>query len=188
MAEKKELAVGLLGLGAGIGASAFIHGEMKTELRKMNEKLSESVSIQNDIKTELKGVKDKLDVALTVMAKLQRWGRDVDPIWIHAAEVTAPAAGTALVSKTVTSGKIGYIYGFFISTGEANDFMINWTSGETAHSIRVVFPGAGSLMYVDIVPINEGSPADGGTTVSITNIKAGSAGVAYQARILYAEV
>ncbi|MEM2529348.1 MAG: hypothetical protein QXG40_08150 [Ignisphaera sp.] len=72
MAEKKELAVGLLGLGAGIGASAFIHGEMKTELRKMNEKLSESVSIQSDMKTELKGISDKLDIPLSTLQELIR--------------------------------------------------------------------------------------------------------------------
>ncbi|MEM4976177.1 MAG: hypothetical protein QXT64_02510 [Desulfurococcaceae archaeon] len=125
---------------------------------------------------------------VSVLANFQRWGRDVSPVWIHGAEVTAPAAGTALVSKTVSAGKSGYIYGFFISAGEANDFMINWTSGGAAYSIRIVLPGKGTLQYVDFVPINEGLPADGGSTITITNVNAGLAGIVYQARLLYAEV
>lgn len=125
---------------------------------------------------------------LTTLANLKRWGRDVSPFWVHAAEVTAPAAGTALVSKTVSTDKSGYIYGFFISAGEANDFKINWTSGGIAYSIIIPFSGKGSLQYVDSVPLNEGLPADGGSTVSITNVNAGSAGVVYQARLLYVEV
>lgn len=129
-----------------------------------------------------------LDVALTVLARLLRWGRDVSPIWIHSTGVTAPAAGTALVSKTVSTGKVGYIYGFFITAGESNDFLINWTSGGVAYSTRIVFPGKGSLQYIDVVPINEGLPADSGSSITITNVNAGSAGVVYQARLLYAEV
>lgn len=129
-----------------------------------------------------------LDVALSAAARLQRWGRDVSPAWVHGGEVTAPAANTALVSKTVSAGKTGYIYGFFISAGEANDFLIKWTSGGTARSIRIVFTGKGSLQYVDFVALNEGLPADGGSTISITNVNAGSAEIIYQARLLYAEV
>jgi hypothetical protein len=129
-----------------------------------------------------------LDVALSVLATLKRWGRNVSPVWIHGGEVTAPAANTALVSKTVTSGKSGYIYGFFISAGEANDFKINWTSGGSSYSRRIVFAGKGSLQYVDFVTFNEGLPADGGTNITITNVNAGSSGVVYQAAILYAEV
>ncbi|MEM3988647.1 MAG: hypothetical protein QXZ22_08660 [Sulfolobales archaeon] len=129
-----------------------------------------------------------LDVALSILAKLIRFGKNVVPTWIHAAEVTAPAANTNLVSKTVSSGKQGYIYGFFISAGEANDFKINWTSGGTARSIRIPFGGKGALQYVDITAINEGFPADAGSTITITNVNAGSSGVIYQARILYAEV
>jgi len=128
------------------------------------------------------------DVSLATLSKLMRWGRDVSPFWVHGSEITAPAAGTALVSRTVTSGKSGYIYGFYISTGEANDFKINWTSGGAAYSIRIVFPGKGSLQYIDFAPLNEGLPADAGSSITITNVNAGSAGIAYQARILYAEV
>jgi hypothetical protein len=121
-------------------------------------------------------------------ATLIRWGRDVAPVWVHGDEVTAPAAGTALVSKTVSTGKTGYIYGFFISAGEANDFKINFTTGGVAKSIRIPFGGRGALHYIDFVPMNEGMGADGGSHITITNVNAGSTGVVYQARILYAEV
>jgi len=129
-----------------------------------------------------------LDVSLTTQAKLKRWGRDVEPEWVHADEVTAPSAGTALVTKTVGTGKTGYIYGFFISAGEANDFKINWTTGGNAKSIRIPFSGKGSLQYVDFAALNEGMGADAGTDITITNVNAGGSGVVYQARILYAEV
>jgi len=129
-----------------------------------------------------------LDVALSYLWKLLRWGRNVEPSWVHGGEVTAPAAGTALVSKTVSSGKSGYIYGFYISADEGNTFKINWTSGEVAYSTRILFPGPGTLHYIDLIPVNEGLPASGGTTITITNVNAGSTGVVYQAGILYAEV
>ncbi len=131
---------------------------------------------------------EKLREELERASRLQRWGRDVQPFWVHGTEVTAPATGTTLVSKTVSAGKSGYIYGFYISVGEANDFLISWTSGGTAYSIRIVFASRGSLHFVDLVPLNEGLPADGGTSITITNVNAGSAGVAYQARLFYAEV
>ena len=129
-----------------------------------------------------------LDLALSVLAGVQRWGRNVSPTWVHAAEVTAPAAGTALVSKTVSTGKSGYIYGFFISSGEANDFKVNWTSGAAAYSKRIVLGGKGTVQYADFIAFNEGLPADAGTSVTITNVNAGSTGIVYQAAILYAEV
>jgi hypothetical protein len=129
-----------------------------------------------------------LDITLTLLAKLQRWGRDVSPTWIHGDEVTAPAAGTKLASVTVGAGKTGYIYGFYIGAGEANDFKLNWISGGVSKSIRIPFPGKGSLQSVEHIALNEGLPADGGTEISITNVNAGGAGVVYQARILYVEV
>ena len=128
------------------------------------------------------------DISLSDLAKLQRWGRNVEPSWIHGDEITAPAENTKLVSKTVSTGKSGYIYGFFIMAGEANDFKITWTSGGASKSIRIPFSSGGALQYVDIVPLNEGLPADENTEISITNVNAGSSGVVYQARLLIAEV
>jgi len=130
----------------------------------------------------------KLDVKLTEQAKYQRWGRNLEPEWVHSAEVTAPAAATNLVSKTVGTGKSGYIYGFLITAGEPNDFKLNWTSGGTAYSIRIVFSSKGSLETIDNVALNEGLPADAGSSITIQNVNAGAAGIVYQARLLYVEV
>lgn len=128
------------------------------------------------------------NVDLATLGKLQRWGRNVDPIWTHAAEQTAPGAGTALVSQAVTAAKSGYIYGFFTSCQESNDFLLNWTSGGAAYSKRLVFGGSGVIQDVEVVALNEGLPADGGTNVTITNVNAAGAGKVYQANLLYAEV
>ena len=119
---------------------------------------------------------------------LERWGRYVEPKWAHGDEVTAPEAGTALVTKSIEAGKNGFIFGFFISTGEANDFKINWTTDGSEKSIRIPIESRGSVHFVDFTPLNEGMGADAETDISITNVNAGSAGVVYQARLLYAEV
>jgi hypothetical protein len=127
-------------------------------------------------------------IPLDRLARLVRWGRDVTPTWIHGDEVIAPPANTALVSWSVPAGKVGYIYGFFISAGEGNDFKINWTSGGVVYSRRIIFPGKGTLHFVDVIALNEGLPADPGTDVTITNVNAGSAGVVYQATLLVVAV
>ena len=131
---------------------------------------------------------DTLKQIMTEAVKNGFFGRSISLSWVDGGEVTAPAAGTALVSQTVSAGKSGYIYGFFISAGEANDFKINWTSGGTAKSRRIVFSGSGTLQYVDFIAINEGLPADGGSSITITNVNAGSTGIVYQACLLYGEV
>jgi hypothetical protein len=117
-----------------------------------------------------------------------RWGRSVNPAWTYAAEQVAPGAGTALVTQAVSAAKSGYIYGFFISCQEANNFLLNWTSGGVARSKRIIFGGAGSSEAVDPVALNEGLPADAGTNVTITNVTAAVAGMIYQANLLYGEV
>lgn len=114
--------------------------------------------------------------------------RALNPIWIHAIAVTAPGAGTVLVSQTVAAGKQGFIYGFLISSQEANNFLINWISGGAARSIRIVFGAQGSTQDTEVVPLNEGLPADAGTNVTITNVTISGVGIIYQARLLYAEV
>jgi len=138
----------------------------------------------SDVKSQLA----RLDVALSVLARLQRFGRDVEVRWAHGGEVVAPAANAELVKVNVSSGKVGFIYGFFIAATEANDFKLNWVSGGAARSVRLIFAGKGSLHYVDFIAINEGLPADGGTAITVTNVNAGGAGSIYQARLLYAEV
>jgi hypothetical protein len=133
----------------------------------------------------------KLDVIsqkLNSLAMLERWGYAVEPTWIYGAEITAPPANTALVSKTVSSGMKGLIYGLFITAQEANDFKVNWTSGGVSRSLRIVMGGKGTVVATFEKPLNEGLPADAGTTITITNVNAGGVGMIYQAGILYAEV
>jgi hypothetical protein len=124
----------------------------------------------------------------TLSTKLVRWGREVSPAWVHGDEVTAPAAGTALVSWTVPDDKTGYIYGFFISAGEGNDFRVNWVSGGVVYSKLIMFPSKGTLHFTDIVALNEGLPADPGTSITITVVNDGSTGAVYQAALLVATV
>ena len=120
--------------------------------------------------------------------RLIRWGRTIEPEWEHGVEVTAPSAGAALVTKTVSPGMTGYIYGFFIAADEANDFRINWTSSGNSKSIRIPFGGKGALHYINHSALNEGAGADAGTDITITNIRAGNSGIVYQARIFFVEV
>ena len=121
-------------------------------------------------------------------AKLIRWGRDVTPAWVHAVEVVAPLVGAVLVTQAVGAGVSGYIYGFFISVGEGNDFLLNWVSATVAYSKRLVFGAGGTVETIDQVPLNEGYPADAGSAVTIINVNAGAGGIIYQACLLYAEV
>jgi hypothetical protein len=119
---------------------------------------------------------------------LIRYGRSISPAWVYGSEVTEPAAGTNLVSKTVSSGKAGYVYGILITAGESNDFKLVWTSGGTARSLRFATASKGTILIVSSVALNEGLPADGGTAVAVQNANAGSSGVVYQVAVLYGEV
>ena len=103
---------------------------------------------------ELSGYVKNLDVALSVLARLINFNRNVTPAWVYGSEVTAPAAGTALVSRSVSSGRSGYIYGFIITAGEANDFKLSWVSGGFARGLRVTLASRGSVVLVSPVPVN----------------------------------
>ena len=108
-----------------------------------------------------------------------------DATWAHAAEVVAPLAGAALVSQAVGAGEVGYIYGFFIAAQEANDFLINWTSGAAGYTKRIIFGGMGTTECVDPIALNDGLPADAATNMTITVVNVGGAGMIYQACLLY---
>lgn len=116
-----------------------------------------------------------------------RWGINVEPSWVFADEVTAPAAGTALVTKAVSAGVSGYIFGILIETQEANDFLVKWTSGGAAKQARYTFSAPGSMEIVDPVSMNSSLLADASTNITINNVTAGGTGMIYQAKILYAE-
>jgi hypothetical protein len=127
-------------------------------------------------------------VTLELIAKWLKYIRNISLSWIHGTEQTAPAANTNLVTKVVGSGKVGYIYGILITASEANKFTLNWTSGGAAKSISFQLSARGTLLYVFWVPLNEGSPADSGTSITIKNVTAGTSGSTYQAGFLYGEI
>lgn len=129
-----------------------------------------------------------MDVNLSTQAKLQRYGRNITPSWIYGAEVTTPAADAALVTKAVTAGKTGYVYGFMITAQEANSFKIKWTNSASAKTFRVHFSGAGTIVFTDPTSIFEGIAADASTNVTINVVTLGTGTAVYQAALLYAEV
>jgi hypothetical protein len=128
------------------------------------------------------------DALAQVIGTYTRWGKLIVPGWVYADEVTAPLAGAALVTQTVTAGKTGYIFGAFIEAQEANDIVISWTSGSTVYSRRLTFGSGGALEFVDPIAINDGLPADTSSDITITVVNAGGAGKIYQANLLYGEV
>lgn len=117
-----------------------------------------------------------------------RWGRDITLAWTAAAIVGAPGAGAVLVTRAVTAGRSGYVYGFLFDSSEANTFILNWTSGGVAYARRFLFGGGGFAEDVMQAALNEGLPADGGTNVTVTVLGAGAVASVYQANILYGEV
>jgi len=110
-----------------------------------------------------------------------RWSIPREPKWIDGAEATAPAAGTALVSKTVSAGT-GRVFGVHITAGEANSFQL--VVGTTVVK-RFTLGTAGTIHIVLNTPLADNIPA--GTTVKIVNVNAASTGVVYQASLLYDE-
>jgi len=116
-----------------------------------------------------------------------KWGIPGAPTWNYNVAITAPGAGAVLATHTVAAGVKGYIFGISISVGEANVFLLNWISGGTARSKRIVFGSQGSIVDVEEVAMNAGLLADTGTAITITNINAGGAGVVYQADVLVGE-
>ena len=119
--------------------------------------------------------------------RYERWGRNVSPKWVHGTEVNAPTANTMLVSKIISSGKKGYIYGFFISASEANDFLIQWTYNGSLYQRRIPFSGKGAVQVVSPIALNDNHPADSLTAIIISVVNAGTTGSTYQAAILYDE-
>jgi hypothetical protein len=145
-------------------------------------------TLYDSTNAELSDYIKNLDITLSALARLIKFNRNVSPTWVYGSEITAPAAGTALVSRTVSTGRVGYVYGIFISAGEPNDFRLQWVSATSTRSIRIPFSSKGAIMVVFDVPVNEGLPADAGSAIRLVNLNAGSSGVVYQAGILYAEV
>jgi len=118
---------------------------------------------------------------------IQRYGHLTIPKWIYGNIVTQPSANQALISYDVQ--KRGYIYGFFITASEGNDFNLEFTDESDQLAIyRIVLAGKGTIHYADIIPMNEGRPTKPGSTITIKVINAGSTGSYYQVGLLVGEV
>ena len=113
--------------------------------------------------------------------------KNVSLRWAYGDETDEPDAGATLLRKKVTAGKVAYVYGYFLSANETNDFRISWENDGNSQSIRVPLVTRGELRVVEAIAINEGVPADAGSELQIKNVKAGSSGSVYQVGILYAE-
>jgi len=123
----------------------------------------------------------------SLLSQMVRYGRYCTVMWVHGSEITAPTAGTTLVSKTVSNGRWGYIHGFIISATESNTFKILWNCGSAIYTSRIVLNAAGTMIYTSPVPLNEGMAASAETAIKIVNVNPGSAESVYQASLLYVE-
>ena len=118
---------------------------------------------------------------------LNLFNREVMPTWKNYADIiTAPTAGQVLVSYPTTQIQT-WIYGFFISCTEVNNFMVNWICGGNPFARLIPFGGLGYSSEIDYVPLNEGLPADNRTTITITVVNAGNISQQYQAGLMIAE-
>ena len=119
-----------------------------------------------------------------------RWGQPVEPNWVYGVVTTGPTAGAVLVSQGVSSGYNGYIWGYFLSTNDTagNTFLIKWTYNNTTYQQMVVFGGAGTVNFITNKAVNSGLPAQGGSTMAISILNAGSTNALYMAGLLWGQV
>ena len=120
-----------------------------------------------------------------------RWGYPVEPIWTYSAVSTGPlAAGMVLLSRPVSSGYNGYIWGYFLSENDPNGnaFLIRWVNGTTVYQQMVVMNGPGTVNFVSAKTINDGLPASPNTTMAIQILNAASTNALYVVGILYGQV
>jgi len=156
--------------------------------------------------------KQVLKDSLSNLADLIRLGRSKGTLkWVNGDIITSPAAGSSLVYESCIAYTDGggikitgvsvdgegsggggvvylcreiYIYGFMITSDEANSYLLTYTRPDgSSMSIRITAPSGGTLYLTDYVPLNEGDPAiDVG--ISVENNGSGR----YQARLLVLEV
>jgi len=120
-----------------------------------------------------------------------RWGYPVEPIWTYSAVSTGPlAAGTVLLSRPVSSGYNGYIWGYFLSENDpsGNVFLIQWVNGTTVYQQMVVMNGPGTINFISVKAVNDGIPASPNTTMVVKILNAASTNALYMAGILYGQV
>jgi len=111
-----------------------------------------------------------------------RWGIPREPAWINGSNQTAPTTTTDLISKTVNTGKTGRIFGWRISSPEANEFILN--IGATAYRLAAL-GGAGLIAESHAVPVFDN--AAGGTTINLRVASNGGSGKVYRVDLLFDE-
>jgi len=107
-----------------------------------------------------------------------------DVVFLRGSYVTAPAAGTDLITYTIPADKKGAVVAVILDATEANLFDIVWTSGGVERSYRVRLPADGVMAY-DFKPgLNLDLPADPNTSIVIRNVNAAGAEAQYKADLL----
>ena len=115
--------------------------------------------------------------------RMLRWGIAREPAWVDGAVTDNPGAGTDLVTKTVTAGKTGRLFGLSIVADEANSFDVYL---DATRKLHYDLAAAGNIVIVVPSPLVDSIAA--GTVIDLRNVTAGSAaGKYYQARLLYDE-
>ena len=114
---------------------------------------------------------------------VMRWGVPQEPTWTNGDIVDNPDAGSALVTKTVTTGKTGQVYGIMILAPEANSFEL--CEDDTP---KLLFPLSAAGPIILIFPNPLWANVAAGVAISINTVAAaGGAGKKYQARLLFLE-
>ncbi len=111
---------------------------------------------------------------LAPLSIILRWGHNTTPKWVLGGYVANPGAGSVLINISVPSGFMGYIYGFYLLSNEANDFKISWVSGGSANEYVITHGARGVTYYADTIPLNEGLPADSGSSIMVSVVNAGT--------------
>jgi hypothetical protein len=103
------------------------------------------------------------------------------PRWFFTEEIPGDdlIPGDALVLLENIHREIAYIYGYYIYASEESEFKLFWSQG----SIHISLPGPGTVMYVNTIPINLGSPHTQGS-LGIYIISLPSSGSTYHAGML----
>ena len=131
-------------------------------------------------------VVEDLEVSVTALPAADisriRWSIPREPAWINGSNQTAPTTTTDLISKTVGTGKTGRIFGWRISSPEANEFILN--IGATAYRLAAL-GGAGLIAESHAAPVF-GNIASG-TAITLRLVNNGGSGKVYRADLLFDE-
>ncbi|MFP3319688.1 MAG: hypothetical protein RXO24_03945 [Acidilobus sp.] len=122
---------------------------------------------------------------------MDRWEYPVKPTWTRGQVFAGPlAAGTTLLEVSVSPGHKGYIWGYSLAENDPNGnvFLVRWVSGGKTYQQMILIHGPGAVEVAGDRAINDGSPADPGTSIVVQILHAASADTLYSADILWGQV